>query len=360
MKSLQELGRRTLLLLVMGALGACDIPTDNPKLEQQWVVPLTGTEVEVGEFLPDNVGMTEDSTAFTVQVDPIFFEETLGDLCSGCEVLDGLTVPKPAFSGDFQESIPLPDDVESAQVQEGRVSVVAQNRFGFDPLRPKGGETGSVVLALLDGGPGGAVLDQVQINGADDSFAPGATLERDLEYSGPIGSSLTLTVSVVSPEGGPEPGNWVPISIDDEIRVSVTPEVLEAASAEISVAGEIFGLGVTELNVDDISADMVDGVTSGSLLLEIVNPWAVGAILNVTVIGPTMDAPVVLIGQVPASPTSTVEMEFSQAELQSFLGEPNVVMTGHGTVNLDAGNATVTPAQVMIIDAKLDLVILIG
>ena len=360
MKSFEKMGRRILFLLVMGALGACDLPTEAPKLEQEWIVPLTGTEVDVGEFLPDQLGLTEDSSAFTVQVDPIYFEETLGNLCAACDVLDGLTVPKPAFAGDFQEEVLLPDDVESAQVQEGRVAVVAQNLFGFDPLRPKGGETGSVTLALRDGGPGGPILDEIEIDGGDTSFAPGTTLERDLEYSGPVGSSLTLTVTVDSPAGGPEPGNWVPIGIDDELRVSVTTEVLEATSADISVAGEVFDLGVTGLNVAEISKDMVDRVTAGSFLLEVVNPWAVGAILNLTISGPTIETPIVLIGQLPPTLTSVVEVDFSQAELQAFLGEPNVVMTGQGTVNQDAGAVTIAPAQVMIIDAKLDLTLLIG
>ena len=360
MKSFERMGRRTTFLLVMGALGACDIPTDIPKLEQEWILPLSETSVEVGEFLPADVGLTEDSSAFTVQVDPIFFQEKLGDLCAACGALDGLTVPKPAFVGDFHESVYLPDDVESAQVQEGRISVEARNLFGFDPLRPKGGETGSVTLALHDGGPAGPVLDEVVIDGGEASFAPGTSIERELEYSGPVGSSLSVTVSVNSPAGGLEPGNWVPIRTDDEIRVSVTPEVLEAASAEISVAGEVFNLGVTSLDVAEIRKDLVDQITAGSFILEIVNPWSVGAILSLTIDGPTMAAPVVLIGQVPASPTSTVELELSQAEIQSILGETGVVMTGQGTASQDAGTVTIAPAQVMIIDAKLDLVLLIG
>jgi len=360
MKSLERMGGRVTLLMVMGALGACDIPTDAPKLEQEWILPISGTSVEVGEFLPDGMSLTEDSSAFTVQMDPIVFEETLGNLCAACEVLDGLTVPKPAFVGDFHESVSLPDEVESAQVQEGRVSVEARNGFGFDPLRPPGGERGLFTLALHDGGPAGPVLDEVVIDGDDTSFGPGTSITRELEYSGPVGSSLSVTVSVDSPAGGPEPGNWVLVGIDDEIQVTVTPEVLEVESAEITVAGEVFDLGATNLDVGDISKEMVDRVKAGSFQLEIVNPWSVGAILNLTIDGPTMDAPVVLIAQLPASPTSTVEVEFSQAELQAFLGEPGVTMTGQGTVNQNAGTVTVAPGQVMIIDAELDLVILIG
>jgi len=356
---IKKAGRITLLVGV-GALGACDIPTGMPQIEQEWILPIMGTSIEVGEFLPDLVGLNEDSSAFTLQVEPILFQETLGVLCPGCDVLDGLTVPKPAFTGTFHESVSLPNDVESAQVQEGLVVVEAENRFGFDPLRPPGGETGSFTLALRDGGPNGPVLDEVLIDGETTSFGQNSTLSRQLEYSGPVESSVFVTVMVNSPAGGLEPGNWVPIGIDDEIRITATPEAVEASSAEISVAGEVFDLGVTSLNVEDISEDVVDRLQRGSIVLELVNPWSVGAVLTLTIQGPTMEAPVVLIAPVPPSPSSTVEVELSQAELRAFLGEPNVVMTGQGTVNQDAGTVTLTPGQVMTIDAKLDLVILIG
>jgi hypothetical protein len=73
-----------------------------------------------------------------------------------------------------------------------------------------------------------------------------------------------------------------------------------------------------------------------------------------------MDVPVVLIAAVPAAPVSTVEVEFTRAELQSFLGEPEVVMTGTGTVDQNAGTVTLSPGQIMLVDTKLDLVLLIG
>ncbi len=360
MKSLEKTGGMIILLAVVGAIWACDIPTDVPKLEQEWILPISQTSVEVWELLPDDVGFTEDSSAFTVQMDPIFFEETLGNLCAACAVLDGLTVPKPGFVGDFHESVSLPDDVESVQVREGRVSVDAVNRFGFDPLRPPGGETGTFTLALHDGGPEGPVLDEVVIDGDGTSFGPGTTLTRELEYSGPVGSSISVTVSINSPAGGAEPGNWVPIGTNDAIQVSATPGVLEAASADITVAGEAFDVVETSLNLEGVSKGMVDRIVAGSLLLEIANPWSVGAILNLTIDGSTMDTPVILIAQVPATPISTVAVEFSLAELQAFLGEPNVILTGQGTIDQNAGSVTLAPEQTMIINAKLDLAFRIG
>ena len=347
-------------LLALAGLWGCDIPTDAPKFEQEWRVPLTDTSIDVVEMLPNRVGLTLDASAFTVQVDPISFEDDLGSLCPACAGLDGLTVPKPAFDGDFHESIALPADVESVEVQEGRVVVEARNRLSFDPLRPPGGQRGSFTLTLRDGGPSGPILDEVVVDGEATSFGEDASLVRELEYSGPVSSSLSITVNVNSPAGGPEPGNWVLVRLSDEVEVTATPQVIEASSAEVVVADQVFDFGVASLNVEDLDQEVVDRVVSGSIELEVVNPWAVGAVLNLNIIGPTMAAPVVLIAAVPGTPTSVVEVEFTREELQSFLGEPEVVITGQGTVNQDAGIVTLAPGQIMNVEATLDLVIQIG
>jgi hypothetical protein len=347
-------------LLAAGFLSSCDIPTEAPQLEQDWLFPLTETSIHVGELLPADVGLTQDSSAFTVEVEPIVFEENLGTLCPECDGLDGLTVPKPAFTGEFAESVALPDEVISVQVQEGLVVVEAENQFSFDPLRPPGGERGSFILSLRDGGPTGPVLSQTTVDGQDTSFGPGESITRELEYTGAVGSTLWITLVVDSPAGGQEPGNWVLVDLDDAISVTATPEDIEAESAVIDVAGEVFAFGTTSLDVEDLSQDMVDNLVSGSLKLEVVNPWAVAGILNLTITGPTMAEPVVIIASVPATLTSMVQVELSQADLQSFLGEPNVVVVGQGTVDQGAGSVTLTPDQNMIIDTELALTILIG
>jgi hypothetical protein len=347
-------------LFMAGGIAGCDVPTDPPKLDQEWILPISETSVGVAELLPDEVALTEDSSAFTVQVEELVFQEILGELCTGCAGLDGLTVPKPAFTGDFFESVSLPDDVESVQVQEGVVEVVAENRFSFDPLRPPGGDRGSFTLALRDGGPGGPILDQIVVDGADASFAPGTSLTRELAYSGPVGSSLTVTVSIDSPAGGPEPGNWVLVELEDEVLVTATPEAIEASSAEIRVSGEELDLGVTALNVGNVSQDLVDRIQSGGFRLEIQNPWSLGAILTVAVSAPDLSEPIVAISQVPGTPSSIVDVEFTRQELQSFLGLEGVVLSGQAAVDQSAGTVTLSPDQVMTIDTRLDLVLLIG
>jgi hypothetical protein len=112
--------------------------------------------------------------------------------------------------------------------------------------------------------------------------------------------------------------------------------------------------------VEDLDQELVDRVVSGAIDLEISNPWAIGASVTLTIDGPTMGSPIVKAVAVPALPTSTVRVEFSQAELQSFLGQPGVTLSGTGTVASDATSITVTPDQVLVMDGLLDLILRIG
>lgn len=105
---------RAFLLPFLGALLSCDIPTDAPESHQRWILPGEETRVGVEDLLPDAVTVTPDGSAFAVKVDPLSFEESLGDLCAPCVPLNGLMASKPAFQNAFQDTAPLPGDVKGA------------------------------------------------------------------------------------------------------------------------------------------------------------------------------------------------------------------------------------------------------
>lgn len=360
MMSLRNAARNLSLLSALGAAAACELPTDTPKLEQDWIFPLTTLDVSVEEFLPSDVTIDRDTTKFIFDVEGVDFDRTLGDLCDGCQGLDGLTVPKPAFQNTFDETFPLPDDVEGVTVEDGEVEIIARNGFGFDPLRPPGGADGSVTLALRDGGPTGTVLDQIVLDGSDTSFGPGATIVRTLSYSGPIGNELSVTVAILSPAGGPEPGNWVPIQLADRLQVEVNPGTVEASAALISVGGRSFELPATELDVEDLDDDLIDRIERGTMRLLVDNPWSVGGTLNMVINGPAQSGPLNFIALVPASPNATVEVAFSKEDLQEFLGEPGGVFGGQGTVAQGSGSIQITPKQFMTIETELGISVIIG
>jgi hypothetical protein len=348
-----------LLALAISVL-ACDIPTDAPQWEQRWIIPGDETTVGVEELLPSRVQLTPDRSAFAVQVDPVVFQESLGSLCPACQPFDGQNAPKPPFLGDFQEVVVLPEEVEGAQVRSGRIQVVAMHDFGFDPLRPPGGGTGSITVAIRDGGPGGPILDSETVNGAQTAFGPDVTLVRTMDYSGPVSPEIWITVTINSPEGGLDPVHWVPVRIADRVQVTATSQELEATSALVDVSGESFDLIETDLDVEDLDEEVVDRIVSGAFDLEIGNPWSLGASFTLTIDGPTVPSPIAKLVTVPATPTSTVRVDFTESELRSFLGQPNVSMTGQGTVDPGSGAVTLEPDQTLTVDTRIDLVILIG
>gem|GEM_PF-629516 len=357
-------GRALGILISLGVVAstalACDLPTEVPQWDQRWIIPADRTTVGVEELLPDDVRLTSDRSAFTVEVEPISFRESLGNLCPACAPLDGLLAPKPAFQDDFHESVELPKDVEGAEVRRGQVVVLAQNGLSFDPLRPPGGNPGTVTLSLRDGGPAGPLLAQVLVDGATTSFSPGAFLTRVLEYSGPLGTPLTVTVGVNSPAGGTSPSDRVMVRLSDQIQVSATPQDLEVTSAVVRVDGRSFDLIDTELDVQDLDEGFVERVQSGAFLMEIDNPWSLGANLELTLRGPTLGSPIVKNLSVPAAPSSSVRVEFTRDELQSFLGQPGVTLTGGGTVAPGTGAVSVTPHQSLTVETRLDLVLRVG
>lgn len=341
-----------LALLALGSWG-CDVPTDTPSLEQRWRVPGEETAVEVETLLPDGVSVTSGGAAFTAQVDPISFDESLGNLCPACAALNGVTAPKPGFNSSFQETASLPDDVSQATVTQGQIQVVARNGFAFDPLRPAAGVTGTLTMALFDGSTSGTLLDQVVVDGTSESFGSGSTLIKTLSFTGSVSANLVVLVSVNSPGGDP-----VPIDTGEEITVDASVPTLTISSATVDVAGEDFTIEDTDLDLEDVDKEMVDRVQSGALDMDITNPWGVGATMTLTIQTPS--GPINKSFSIPDGSTSTARVDFTKSELRAILGKDNVIMRGTGIVNANASPTTVSPGQEMILDTELDIVIKIG
>lgn len=342
-----------LALSLLGGLWGCDIPTEAPEWDQRWIVPADETTVDVESLLPDGVTITPNGSAFSVSVDPVSFDESLGNLCTECQALDGLVAPKPAFESSFQETATLPDEVSEATVQDGRVLVFSTNRFAFDPLRPAAGVNGTLTISLYDQSVTGTLLDQVIWDGATDAWDPGWTRVTTLEFSGSIGGALVVVVAVNSPTGDP-----VTIDISERLEVDARVETLEISSALIDVSGQEFTMDDTDLELEDIDETLVDHVMSGALEMVIQNPWSIGASFSITIRSPTTNISKGF--SIAPGANSTARVEFSQAELRSFLGQPNVVLGGSGLVAPSAGQVTLTPGQVLTLESKLDLVVRVG
>ncbi|MFQ5536088.1 MAG: hypothetical protein ACE5GJ_01430 [Gemmatimonadota bacterium] len=347
MRSLKTLGP---LALTIGLLGACDLPTEAPMLEQRWVVSVDDATIGVDELLP--TGVSASGNAFSVSVDPVTTSEVLGTLCSSCAALNGLTTNKPAFDGTFSTTASLPGEVSSAELSSGSIDVTIRNNFSFDPIQPGGGSTGTVTITISDQSSG-MVLGQTVLDGATDALPAGASVTRVVSLtSATVGSTLMAAVEVDSPAGA-----MVTINTSESIQVTATPSSILVSSATVDVSGQDVTIDPVDLDVGDIDSTITDHIQNGAIILEITNPFGVGisGTLDINYPGGTISKSLTI----PAQPTSTATLSYSGEELRSFLGQTGVVLTGNASVT-GGGLITVTPGEVATLGSKIDLTLQIG
>ncbi len=319
----------------------CDVPTGLPELEQRWIVPVEETSLSVDELLPDGVSISGGN--FSLAIDPFATSETLLTFCGACSALNGLNVPAPVFAGSFSVSENLPANVTAAQIASGTIQIVITNGLSFDPIA--GGGTFTVTLS---DGDGGAELGQVVIDGATESMPGNSSRTETLSIgSASIGTTFFASVSVVSVGG-----QVTTIDTTDEITVTATTTSLLVSSATVSVASQSVDFDPVELDVGDIDSDITDHIQSGTLILDVVNPFGV-SVEGTLSIGPTTKSFSIASGS-----TSSTTVSYTSSELQSFLGQDNITFSGSGTAS--GGSVTVSPGQEMLIEATLDMTIRIG
>lgn len=342
------------LLALLTSLAGCEIPTDLPGVESRWIVPGEQTRFGVASILPGDVSLTSDSSAFVVAFDAQSFSETLGGLCAACQTADGLTVPKPPFVAEFEQAIEFPSEVSSIEVVDGQVQVSITNGLNFDPIRPGGGAKGTLTLTITDDADGD-VLGTLVIDGFATAFAPGAVLDRTVDLvPSSVQGSIVATVGIDSPAGDP-----VTIDADLGVSVTATPDGITVSAVEIDVSGLSVDLDDVSLGVEDVDADVVDRIIEGGFVLDVANPFGVAADFQLSLTGPTI-APIVKSVSIGHEPTSTVRVDFSGDELRSFMGHPDVMLSGAAVVDSGAGPVMVDPGEELVLSASLDLTLRIG
>lgn len=341
------------LAIIVVAAG-CDIPTELPELENRWIVPAEETSFGVDELLPGSVTLAPDNAAFIVDFDPILFSQTLGSICAACVAADGLTVPKPAFVGGFSSTIGFPAEVTAVNIVGGSVQLEITNGFNFDPIRPAAGVFGSLELTLTDDADGD-VVGTLVIDGEDQGFAPSTTLMTAIVLgAASVEGGIETTIVLDSPTGDP-----VTVDASSQITVNAMPVDVRVASVEIDVSGQSVDLDPVDLDLEDVDEELIERVESGSFVLDVENPFAIGADFTLQISGPTI-ATIQKSASIGPATESSVTITFTGDEIRSFLGEPNVVLTGSAVVDAGAGNIVVNPGQELVLEAALDLIIRIG
>ncbi len=332
-------------LLLLALAAGCDFPTSLPKWDTQWLVPVRTTSLPVTQLLPTSVGTSADGLSFVVSVAPITISRSLGELCSACGAVNGLIVPKPAFSASVSDTLRLPSDVAGATLVGGPMPSSISNGFNFDPIRPSATARGTLALTLSSGA---ATAGALTLSGATDSVPAGSTTTRaiPLTTGAAVTGKIAAVLAINSPAGDP-----VRIDAGQRFGVTVSPQTVRVSDVTVAVTGKSVSIQPVELSVSDIDQSLVDRVRAGALVLNIVNPFGVTGTLTMTISGPgvTIRKPVQL-----GTGSTTQRVPFTEDEIRSILGKSGVSFTASGSVNA-AQPVKLTPSQAVQVTAQLEL-----
>lgn len=333
---------------------ACEYPTDLPIIEQRWIAPIEDTRFGVGDLLPGQVSISPDGNNFQIDFDPVAFSATLADLCGACVAADGFTVPKPPFSGDIISGIDFPAQVSAVTIVDGTVLIEITNGLNFDPLSPGGSETGEIVITVTDDADDDVVATTT-VDGATTPFGQGTTLNLTLPLQPvTVEGNIVATVTLTSPSGDP-------VTVDSSLPISIVATVSNVLVSEVSVdvSNEAVTLDPVSIDLEDLGDEIAERLLSGAFVIDVENPFGVGAMVQFTIDGPTI-SPIQKSLQIDASPVSTERVDFTNAELQSMLGQSSLSLTGGATVDPAAGIVSVRPGQELVFAASLDFILQVG
>ena len=342
------------LLIVLAVLSGCDVPTALPIFDVRWVIPVEETSISVVELLPTDVTVVGGNFEVTNVAD-VMLSQTLDVLCPDCIPLNGLTVDKPLFNLVYNQSGSLPADVVSVELVSASISLAMQNDLGFDPIRPAVAAPGTMTITIHAVDATGPELGRVVLDGnvATDSVPDGALTTVSLPLQpGTLTSTFVAVVDVFSPLGDP-----LLIDITSSFDITVTVGTVSVSSATLNVDGLAVNLDPTPLDAEGIDSTAVNRIQSGSLILDIQNPFGVGVDLSLDISGPFPISPIQKSLSIGSGATSSVTLTYTATELQSFLGQSGVQITGVGTVVSPGGPATVAPTDEVVIEADLDIVL---
>jgi hypothetical protein len=352
--SFRALLGRVSVLALLAVLSGCDVPTEIPLFDVRWVIPIDSTSIPVSDLLPADVAVSGGN--FQLTVGPVGLTQTLGALCPACILIDGSFVPTPAFNISYQNGGTLPTDVVSATLASGSISIDIQNNLGFDPIRPAVADPGTMTITIHDVDAAGPVIGQVVLDGATDAIPNGALTNVSMPLTpGSLSPTFVVVIDLDTPAGDTN----VLIDINATLDITAIPGAILVSSATLDVDGRAVGFPQTTLDVVTIDPDIVSRILNGALIVDVQNPFGVAISVQVEIGAPgivtlqrTLD--------IGSAPTSSVALNYTGAEFQSFLGQPGVFFRGNGAVDSPGVPATVTPIQEVVIETSLDLTLEIG
>jgi hypothetical protein len=343
--------RRTIFLLAVLSLAGCDFPTELPRWEQTWVVPVESVSIGVAELLPAGVTLNPAGSAFRATLPEVRVSTSLGELCPACALLNGMVVPKPEFTATLGASAPLPADLVAAVLAGGAVDMTVGHSFSFDPLRPDDDPTnrGYLVTSVTSAG---TVVARDSVSGRDQAFPAGVDLEPSLAIR-PVAvtNELDVTLLIYSPAGDP-----TVIRTADTLGLHVAGGFVDVTEATVRLAALSIEPTIVSTGFD-LDADVIDRIVRGAARVEASNPFQIEGSLTLRFeAGQRVIEKTVLL----EPGTFSRRVEFSGDELRAILGSANVELVVSGTVSAPSGTVTVTPTQQLTLETSFELVIRVG
>jgi hypothetical protein len=351
--------RRVALLGLAMVATACDLATfaldPKPIFEETWNLPVTKSSIWVKDLLPSGnvVTIPADSSSFSLKIDSTAISAVLGPNCAACLPLNGTNALKPAFIMTPGNSTSLPQDIVSAAILAGQVSIKLTNNLTFDPLfvNTGGGSPpqGFLVIVVRSGSlvfGRDSVRGAAAVSGTQNApFPPGSTLTRTINLNtGTVTTNLTVDVTVNSPVGD----HLVPINVAKTFDAVASVPFINVGSVSMNVPARTMNSGTG----DSLPKMDNKNLVKATLEMTIVNPFpTVTGTLNVKFqYGPGPTQNVTKTITLPAG-TGVRSVTLDSLELQTVL-QSKSVLTVTGSVSSPTA-ITVTPKQVLSIDNRL-------
>jgi len=337
-------------VVALAVLAACAVPTELPTYDTVWNVPVKSTTISVNSFLPvGQVTATPDNSAFQVTVSPssTSITRSLSQDCAACAVVNGLTAPKPPFSGGGTASLGLPGDVSTVTLVRDTLTVTITNGFNFDPIRPSASARGYFTIVVTSGAN---VVGRDSVDGATTALAANSTLVRKIPLAGTVSGAggLQVTSQLNSPLGDP-----VVIDVSRQISLSASVGSVFVSSAQVTLANQNVSSPPTEMDLSGIDSTIVRRADGASLLLNIVNPFNATGNLKVDLAGSSVISKSIAL----TGGSSTPSVTFTRDEIRALLGQ-KVSVTFSGAVN--GSNVTIQPGQILSVTSRLQLSLTVG
>jgi hypothetical protein len=344
-------------------LAACEVP-EAPEWDIDVSVPFSSDPIAIVDFLPSEVDTASVSSVpvFTVDPQADSMDYTLGQMCSACGVLQGVTTNVPGFTYQDSLDVDFPPELVSVELESAQLGLFVDNGLNFDPLRPGAG--GFLTITVHDLGSG-ALVDSVLMDGATQSLPAGTRTQIDLDITDvDITQGLRVVVNVNSPLDA----QTVTINnnlsarfgaVLDQIMVRALVAVVDNAALD-----EEFMVDLDE----DLRQEISESVQAAEYELELTHTLEIAGTLDVSIAGSQFDlfsgnpaneirlGPHNFVSNQPQTGTLSVQ------DMQQIAGFINVYVGYRGVASgSGAGNTSrFTPDQALQADFKLTATVRVG